>query len=578
MGARLLPRINTGSYGMSAVMNPIHEPAVAGIVPRKSTSTESLRLLADADGQQAILNAGATALLAQLHRRFEPRRRQLMQARQQRQARFDAGQLPDFRADTAAIRESAWTVAPIPPALQDRRVEITGPVDPKMVINALNSGARCYMADFEDSTSPTWANLIEGQLALKAAVEGTLSFTAGNGKHYALKPEADRAVLIVRPRGWHLQEKHVLVDGERMSASLFDLGLFAFHNAIALAGKDRGPYLYLPKLESMEEAALWEDVLSHVEQALGLAEGKIKVTVLIETLPAAFEMDEILHALRRRIVGLNCGRWDYIFSYIKTLRAHRDRILPERGQVTMTQPFLRAYSELLVQTCHRRGAHAMGGMAAQIPISVDADANAEALQRVRADKLREASAGHDGTWVAHPALIPVAREVFDALMPTPHQQHVMRDDVQVDAELLLQPSLGSISASGFANNVQVCVRYLAAWLDGNGCVPIHWLMEDAATAEIARAQLWQWLHHADAACGSGDDAAAAPREPLCLDDGTPMDWALFERALISLPSRLRAEPGLPGAGRVAEAIALLDELTRSPQLAEFLTLPAYERL
>ncbi|MGY0504718.1 malate synthase A [Luteimonas sp. e5] len=537
-----------------------------------------LELFGEAVSQEVVLTPAAQALLLEMHRRFEPRRRQLMQARQQRQARFDAGELPDFRADTAAIREAAWTVAPIPPALQDRRVEITGPVDPKMVINALNSGARCYMADFEDSTSPTWANLIEGQLALKAAVEGTLSFTAGNGKHYALKPEADRAVLIVRPRGWHLQEKHVLVDGERMSASLFDLGLFAFHNAATLAGKDRGPYLYLPKLESMEEAALWEDVLSQVEQALGLAAGQIKVTVLIETLPAAFEMDEILHALRRRIVGLNCGRWDYIFSYIKTLRAHRDRILPERGQVTMTQPFLRAYSELLVQTCHRRGAHAMGGMAAQIPISVDADANAEALQRVRADKLREASAGHDGTWVAHPALIPVAREVFDALMPTPHQQHVMRDDVQVDADLLLQPSLGSISASGFANNVEVCVRYLAAWLDGNGCVPIHWLMEDAATAEIARAQLWQWLHHADAACGSGDDAAAAPRQPLCLDDGTPMDWALFERALIGLPSRLLAEPGLPGAGRVAEAIALLDELTRSPQLAEFLTLPAYERL
>lgn len=347
-----------------------------------------------------------------------------------------------------------------------------------------------------------------------------------------------------------------------MSASLFDMGLFAFHNAAALARKDRGPYFYLPKLQSMEEAVLWDDVLAHIESALGLPRGQMKVTVLIETLPAAFEMDEILHALRGRIAGLNCGRWDYIFSYIKTLRAHPDRVLPERGQVTMTQPFLRAYSELLIQTCHRRGAHAMGGMAAQIPIAGDEAANDTALGRVRADKLREVGAGHDGTWVAHPALIPIARHVFDERMRGPHQHHVTRDEVLVGRDDLLQPSTGTITRAGFDNNVEVCVRYLAAWLDGNGCVPIHHLMEDAATAEIARAQLWQWLH---------------AREPLHLDDGTEIDEALFDRALLGLPSRLSGRD-VPGAARVAEAIALLEALTQRDTLEDFLTLPAYERL
>ncbi len=529
------------------------------------------RIEGHAPGQESLLTGEARAFLAELHSRFEGPRQARLAARRVRQARFDAGGLPAFREDTRAIRDGDWRVAPIPAALQDRRVEITGPVDPKMVINALNSGARCYMADFEDSTSPTWANLIEGQLALHEAIADTLAFTAPNGKAYALKPETERAVLIVRPRGWHLDEKHVLVDGERMSASLFDLGLFCFHNADVLAAKDRGPYFYLPKLQSMEEAALWNAVLDHIEQALGLPNGQMKVTVLIETLPAAFEMDEILHALRSRIVGLNCGRWDYIFSYIKTLRAHRDRVLPERGQLTMTQPFLKAYSELLIKTCHRRGAHAMGGMAAQIPISADPEANAQALERVRNDKLREVNAGHDGTWVAHPALIPLARAVFDAHMPQPHQQHVLREDVHANAEDLLRPSRGSITAKGFEGNVEVCVRYLAAWLDGNGCVPIHWLMEDAATAEIARAQLWQWLHH-DA------DPNQPGRQPLLLEDGTPMDWALLERALIGLPSRLAAEGEFPGKTRISEAIDLLVELTRSDTLAEFLTLPSYERI
>jgi malate synthase len=524
-----------------------------------------------------LLGPDARAFLARLHRCFEPARQERLAARVQRQAAFDGGALPDFRADTAAIRDGDWRVAPIPAALLDRRVEITGPVDPKMVINALNSGASCYMADFEDSTAPTWDNLLAGQRALRDAVAGTLAFVADSGKRYALAPEAGRAVLIVRPRGWHLDEKHVRVDGERMSGALFDAGLFAFHNAAALARRDRGPYLYLPKLQSMEEAQLWQQVLSHIEGELGLAQGQIRVTVLIETLPAAFEMDEILHALRERIVGLNCGRWDYIFSYIKTFRRHRDRVLPERAQVGMTQPFLRAYSELLIQTCHRRGAHAMGGMAAQIPINDDPEANDRALARVRADKLREVAAGHDGTWVAHPALIPLAKQVFDERMPGPHQQHLGREEVIVTRDDLLRPSLGSITRAGFEGNVEVCVRYLAAWLDGNGCVPIHWLMEDAATAEIARAQLWQWLHHAEQPVGQVPAAAGGRRCPLHLDDGTAIDDALFQRVLLNLPSRLAGQP-IPGATRVPEAIAMLEAMTRSDTLADFLTIPAYERL
>ncbi|MBX3712380.1 MAG: malate synthase A [Lysobacter sp.] len=512
------------------------------------------------DGQEALLTPAALAFLAGLHRRFEAERQARLAARVERQARFDAGALPDFREDTRSIRDSDWRVAPIPAALLDRRVEITGPVDPKMVINALNSGANCYMADFEDSTAPTWVNLIEGQCALREAVAGTLEFDAPNGKAYRLRPEAERAVLIVRPRGWHLDEKHVRVDGQRMSGGLFDLGLFAFHNAATLVSKDRGPYFYLPKLQCMEEAELWNAVLDEIEVQLNLPQGAMKATVLIETLPAAFEMDEILHALRSRIVGLNCGRWDYIFSYIKTLRAHRDRVLPERGQVTMTQPFLRAYSELLIKTCHRRGAHAMGGMAAQIPNPRDPVANAAALARVEADKLREATAGHDGTWVAHPGLVELARGIFDARMPGPHQHDVLREDVKVGAEDLLKPSLGTITQAGFFGNVEVCVRYLAAWLDGNGCVPIHGMMEDAATAEISRAQLWQWLHN-----GS-----------LHLDDGTPVDFALLERALIGLPSKLGNDPAVVGASRVDTAIAMLADLTHRDTLADFLTLPAYD--
>lgn len=514
-------------------------------------------LLAPTDAR--ILAPPAMDFLAGLHRRFESRRRELLLARTRRQARFDAGEVPDFLAETRSIRESDWQVAPIPAALLDRRVEITGPVDRKMIINALNSGARVFMADFEDSTAPSWNNLIEGQNNLADAVAGNIDFTSPDGRHYTLNP--DPAVLVVRPRGWHLDEKHVHVDGSKLSGSLFDFGLFAFHNGKALQARDRGPYLYLPKLQSHQEAALWDDVLAHAEHELDLVPGSIKVTVLIETLPAAFEMDEILWALRSRIVGLNCGRWDYIFSYIKTLRAHRDHVLPERGQVGMGVPFLKAYSELLIKTCHRRGAFAMGGMAAQIPISNDSAANDAALERVRVDKQREAKAGHDGTWVAHPGLIPVALAEFDKVLSGPNQLGKLREDVHVGRADLLATPAGTITATGFENNIDICVRYLAAWLDGLGCVPIHHLMEDAATAEISRAQLWQWLHH----------------DGLHLEDGRAIDFALFGKALAGTPSRL-PQSGLPGQSRIAEATALLDQLTRADSLEEFLTLPAYERL
>ena len=540
------------------VAAPIQRPMSAQL---QTTDLDLPQLRQTLPGQDAVLDSATLAFLSALHSAFDPTRKQLLAARVARQAAFDAGALPDFRADTAELRAGDWTVAPIPAALQRRQVEITGPVDPKMVINALNSGADCYMADFEDSTSPTWANLIEGQRALRAAVTGTLTFQATNGKSYQLVPEADQAVLIVRPRGWHLDEKHVTFGDTPMSGALFDFGVFAFHNARALAAKDRGPYFYLPKLQSMEEAALWESVMAFAESELGLPHGQMKVTVLIETLPAAFEMDEILHALRHRIAGLNCGRWDYIFSYIKTLRMHRDRVLPERGQVTMTQPFLKAYSELLIKTCHRRGAFAMGGMAAQVPINNDAEANEVAMARVTADKVREARAGHDGTWVAHPGLIPIAQKAFSDAVTGDNQLHVLRDDVQVSAADLLKPSLGTVTRAGFDGNVEVCVRYLAAWLSGNGCVPIHNLMEDAATAEISRAQLWQWIHHG----------------ALHLEDGRAIDFDLLECALIGLPSRLIAANAI-GADYIEEAIALLVELTHADTLADFLTVPAYRHL
>lgn len=523
-----------------------------------------------APGYDTVLTPEALLLLAELHRRFDGIRQKLLSARQARQARFDAGELPGFRADTRLIREGEWQVAPIPTALQDRRVEITGPVERKMIINALNSSAKVFMADFEDSSAPTWANVIEGQLHLRDAVAGTIAFTGPPsngvpGKHYALKPDAN-TVLMVRPRGWHLPEKHLRIDGAPIAGGLFDLALFALHNAAALHARDRGPYFYLPKLQAMEEAALWDEVMAFLEVRLNLPIGTMKATVLIETLPAVFEMDEILHALKGRIVGLNCGRWDYIFSYLKTFRRHRDRVLPERGQINMGVPFLKAYSEQLIRTCHRRGAHAMGGMAAQIPISHDPIANEEALARVRLDKQREAKAGHDGTWVAHPGLIPIAQGVFDEFMPGANQLNVARDDVATRSEtelrdVLIAPSAGTITRSGFVNNLDICVRYLAAWLDGLGCVPIHHLMEDAATAEISRAQLWQWLH------------VGGQR----LEDGTAIEFALFDGLLATVGDRLPKE-GMPGQTRIAEAAQMLGEMTHAGELAEFLTLAAYERL
>jgi malate synthase len=528
-------------------------------VPRERLDIGALEIHADSTGYEGILTPAALGFLAQLHRRFNAPRQQLLQARRGRQAGYDAGGLPDFRADTAAIRESDWHVAAIPAALQDRRVEITGPVERKMIINALNSGAKVFMADFEDSSSPTFANQLDGQINLRDAVAGTIEFQSAEGKSYRV--DDNPAVLVVRPRGWHLNDKHFSVDGEPMSGALVDFGLFVFHNARALHGRQRGPYFYLPKLEAMEEASLWDEVMAAAENELQLPVGTMKATVLIETLPAAFQMDEILHALRRRVVGLNCGRWDYIFSYLKTLRGHRDRLLPERAQVGMTAPFLKAYSELLIQTCHRRGAFAMGGMAAQIPIKGDQAANDAAMTKVRADKLREVQAGHDGTWVAHPALVSVAQEIFDQYMPAPNQLSVLRKDVSVTREQLLVAPSGTISRAGFDNNVEVCLRYAAAWLDGLGCVPIHHLMEDAATAEIARAQLWQWLHHGG----------------LEFSDHAPIDFALFDQALASHTHRLR-DSQHPGAARADAAAALLSALTHADTLSDFLTLPAYNQL
>ncbi len=541
------------------------------MVAALQTLSAPIRILGSlAPANAQILDSAARAFLADLHRRFDATRRTLLQARRARSARFDDGELPAFLPETQSIRAGDWQVAPIPAALTDRRVEITGPVDRKMIINALNSGAKVFMADFEDSTAPTFANLLDGQRNLRDAVAGAIDFTTPEGKRYQV--QADPAVLMVRPRGWHLPERHIEVDGELMAGALFDFGLFAFHNAKTLHAAERGPYFYLPKLESHHEAALWNAVMDHAEDALGLPRGAIKVTVLIETLPAVFEMDEILHALRSRITGLNCGRWDYIFSYIKTLRTHRDRVLPERGQVGMTVPFLKHYSELLIKTCHRRGAFAMGGMAAQIPINHDPAANEAAFAKVRADKLREVKAGHDGTWVAHPALVAVAREIFDEHMPAPNQLAVARSDVVADREALLAPCIGTITRNGFDANVEICLRYLAAWIDGQGCVPIHHLMEDAATAEISRAQLWQWLHHADGQAGHAPVGVG-----IAFDDGTPIDFTIFDATLATIRQRLAATP-MPGQARVDEAADLLGKLTHADTLADFLTLAAYPKL
>ena len=510
--------------------------------------------------QDEVLTPEALAFVADLAHHFQPRLKLLLKAREARQSRFDAGELPDFRQDTRSIRESDWRVGEIPVDLLDRRVEITGPVERKMIINALNSGAKVFMADFEDSLAPTWQNVVEGQANLKDAVRGTISFTSPEGKQYRLKDKP--AVLVVRPRGWHLLEKHALLDGEPVPAALFDFGLYLFHNAEALKQRGTGPYYYLPKMESSEEAALWEDVITRAETALGLAFGTVKVTVLIETLPAAFEMDEILYALKAHIVGLNCGRWDYIFSFIKKLHARKERVFPERGLVTMTAPCMRAYSQLLIKTCHRRGAFAMGGMAAQIPIKNDEAANQAALAKVRADKEREAGDGHDGTWVAHPALVSIAMEIFDKHLEGKNQLEKRRDDVQVSATQLLAVPEGGISQKGLENNVEVSILYMAAWLAGNGCVPIHNLMEDAATAEIARTQLWQWRH----------------RKDTRLDDGSPLDGKRIDAVLDQESARLEQAAAPAQQPHVRRAAELVRELTHAERLEPFLTTVAYSDL
>lgn len=514
----------------------------------------------DATGAKSVVTPQALAFVGMLQGRFDARRKALLQARVERQARFDAGERPHFLEETRAIREGDWTVAPIPHDLQDRRVEITGPPTTKMVINALNSGATHFMADFEDSTAPTWANVIEGQIALREAVRGTLTFDdPRKGKHYALNDE--RAVLLVRPRGWHLDEAHATLAGEPLSASLFDFGLYVFHNLAALRERGTGAYFYLPKLEHHDEAKLWDDVFTAAEEALNVPVGTLKATVLVETLPASFQLDEILHALRQHIVGLNCGRWDYIFSTIKTLREHRDFLLPDRGQVGMTAPFMDAYSRLVIQTCHKRGCHAMGGMAAQIPLKHDPEANEAALDKVRKDKEREVRNGHDGTWVAHPGLVGLAREIFDAHMAGPNQIHRRSTDVITEDDLLRMPE-GTRTLEGLRHSIQVGVRYLEAWLRGIGCVPLYGLMEDAATAEICRAQVWQWI-----------------RLGATLSDGTPVTVESFGTWLDEELAQMLSEPGATDAGRrFQEAGELFRELSTSEELTPFLTLPAYDHL
>ena len=511
---------------------------------------------------EGILTTEALRFLAELAERFGPRVERLLRAREQRQQRLDAGELPDFLAETRAVREGDWRIAGIPADLLDRRVEITGPTDRKMIINALNSGAKVFMADCEDSLAPSWDNVIGGQANLRDAVLRRIDFTSPEGKAYRLN--AETAVLIVRPRGWHLEEKHLRHDGRAVPGALVDFGLYVFHNHAALRERGTGPYFYLPKLESHREARLWAEVFDFTERRLGLAHGTIKCTVLIETILAAFEMDEILFELRDYIVGLNCGRWDYIFSFIKKFAKRADFVLPERRLVTMTTHFMRSYSLLCIRICHRRGAFAMGGMAAQIPIKHDPAANEAAIAKVRADKEREAGDGHDGTWVAHPGLVPVAMDVFDRLMPTANQLHRLREDVQVAAADLLQIPSGAISTEGLRDNISVSLQYMAAWLCGNGCVPINNLMEDAATAEISRAQIWQWIHH--------------PRGVL--EDGRKITAELFRAELAAEQQRLRQWLGESAytAGRYEQAAALLDGITTASEFATFLTLAAYREL
>jgi malate synthase len=506
-----------------------------------------------------ILTPEALAFVGELHRRFNGRRLELLAARAERQKAFDAGQTPDFLAETKAIRDGDWKVAPVPADLTDRRVEITGPVDRKMIVNALNSGAKVFMADFEDASSPVFANMIEGQANLRDLWAGEIDFTdERTGKRYAVKKE--RAALMVRPRGWHLNERHLKVDDEETSGSLFDFGLYVFHCAKAQKSAGSTPAFYLPKMESHQEARLWNDAFAFAEEKLGFENGTFKATVLIETLPAAFEMDEILYELRDHIVGLNCGRWDYIFSFIKRLAKNPKFLTPDRAVMTMGKAFLNAYSLLLIKTCHRRGAFAMGGMAAQIPIKGDPAANEAAFAKVRADKEREAGNGHDGTWVAHPDLVPVAMQVFDRLMPQANQLDKLRQDVNVAAADMLEVHEGERTEAGLRENIRVGVQYIEAWLRGRGAVPLYNLMEDAATAEISRAQIWQWLFH---------------RAKLA--DGRVVTADLFRATLDDEMAKVKAAVGETAvkAGRFDEAIALFSKMSLSETFEEFLTLPAY---
>ncbi len=533
------------------------------------TSSASLDLPAGVEitadiqpGFAEILTRDALALVADLHRKFEPERQRLMAARAVRQARIDAGEMPDFLAETKHIRDGDWTVAPIPADIQDRRVEITGPTDAKMVINALNSGASVFMTDFEDANSPSWSNMVQGQINLRDANLRTLIFDdPKSGKHYELAEKL--AVLMVRPRGWHLMEAHMRVDGAPVVGGIFDAALYLFHNHRTLKAQGSGPYFYLPKMQSHLEARLWNSVFVAAQEALGIPNGTIKATVLIEHILAAFELDEILYELRDHMAGLNCGRWDYIFSFIKTFRNHAAFVLPDRGEVTMTVHFLRSYSLLVIKTCHRRKAFAMGGMAAQIPNRRDPEANAIALEKVKADKEREAGDGHDGTWVAHPDLIPVAKEVFDRVMPQANQLAVKRDDVNITAADLLAVPAGSITEAGLRQNINVGILYMEAWLRGTGAVPLYNLMEDAATAEISRTQVWQWLHHGASFTGGGKI--------------TPEVFgSIFAEEVANLKEQVG--PDAYEKGRYQEAADLFHGLIVADQCSDFLTLPAYEIL
>jgi malate synthase len=517
-----------------------------------------------AAGFEEILTPEAVEFLAELQAQHGPRRLELLKARQERRAALRDGQMLSFLPDTEEVRSGNWTVAPAPADLQQRWVEITGPTDRKMMINALNSGADGFMADLEDANAPTWHNMVDGQRNLRDAVAGTITHQGSDGRHYELGP--DLATLLVRPRGWHLPERHLLVDSEPISGSLFDFGLFFFHCARPLLEKDSGPYFYLPKMESHLEARLWNEVFSFAQEAAGIPQGTIKATVLIETLPAAFEMDEILYELRDHSAGLNAGRWDYIFSSIKCFADRPDMVLPDRSGVTMTVPFMRAYTELLAATCHRRGAHAMGGMAALIPSRRDSEANEKALAGVRADKEREVSQGYDGTWVAHPDLVPTAREVFEkGLGGAPNQLKRQRDDVQVTAHELqdLAATPGKVTEAGLRTNINVGFQYVSFWLTGRGAAAINSLMEDAATAEISRTQIWQWVHHATK-----------------LEDGRPITVELVRQILDEETARIREAVGdeVWQAGRPAETRELFDRVALSAELIEFLTIPAYEYL